>query len=61
MALNKDELKALLKEHLELGIKVEQKSYGSDGGASYVTVQLSFDGELLTESWIEISGAEVSG
>lgn len=61
MSINAEELKALLKEHLQLGIKVEQKSFGCDGGASFVTVQIRFDDEVLTESWLEISGAEVSG
>ena len=61
MAIDTDELKALLRDNLKLGVQVEQKSFGCDGGASYVTVQLSFGDELLTEAWLEISGAEVSG
>lgn len=61
MAIDTDELKALLRDNLQLGVQIEQKSYGCDGGASYVTVRLSFGEELLTEAWFEISGAEVSG
>jgi hypothetical protein len=60
MAIDSDELKTLLRDNLRVNIQTEQKSFGCDGGAAYITVQLLFGEEVLSESWITISGAEVS-
>jgi hypothetical protein len=60
MAIDTDELKALLRDNLRVSVSTEQKSFGCDGGAAYVTVQLLFGEEVLSESWITISGADVS-
>lgn len=48
--MSKEELKQLLKENLILNIKEEK-----DIGGYYVIVQIQFDGQAITDDFVNIS------